>query len=42
LVGDDPLSLRIYESYTAYRQGVMNYSELSERAFLNVRADIKD
>lgn len=42
LVGDDPLSLRIYESYTAYRQGVMNYSELSERAFLNVRADLKD
>lgn len=41
LVGDDPLARKIYDSYESYRQGVMNYSELSERAFLNARANLE-
>ncbi|MGB1536165.1 MAG: TRAP transporter substrate-binding protein [Pseudomonadales bacterium] len=41
LVGDDPLNQRIYESYQGYRSSVMDYNELSERAFLNVRAELE-
>ena len=41
LVGDDPLNQRIFESYQNYRSGVMDYNELSERAFLNVRAELE-
>ena len=41
LVGDDPLNQRIFESYQNYRSGVMDYNELSERAFLNVRAQLE-
>ena len=41
MIGEDPLYGRIYESYTQYRQNVMNYNELSERALSNVRADLE-
>ena len=40
-MGDDPLNQRIFESYQNYRSGVMDYNELSERAFLNVRAELE-
>ena len=41
MIGEDPLYRRIYESYTQYRQNVMNYNELSERALANMRADLE-
>jgi TRAP-type mannitol/chloroaromatic compound transport system substrate-binding protein len=41
MIGDDPLYQRIHASYHQYRQNVMNYNELSERALLNVRAEIE-
>ena len=41
LVGDDPLNQRIFESYQAYRRSVMDYNELSERAFHNTRAKLE-
>ncbi len=36
---DDELSQRIYKSYNAYREGVISYHQISERAFINVRGD---
>ena len=36
---DDELSQRIYDSYNAYRKGVISYHQISERAFINVRGD---
>ncbi|MBA58785.1 MAG: ABC transporter substrate-binding protein [Gammaproteobacteria bacterium] len=38
---EDELSQRIYQSYDEYRKGVINYHEISERAFINVRGDGK-
>jgi len=35
---DDELAQRIYESYERYRTQVMNYHEISERAYINARA----
>ena len=35
---DDELAVRIYESYSAYRAGVLSYHEISERAYINARA----
>ena len=35
----DELSQRIYDSYNAYRKGVISYHQISERAFINVRGD---
>ena len=37
--GDDDLARRIYESYINYRDGVVSYSEISERAYINARAE---
>ena len=39
IVDDDPLSQRIYDSYQQYRKGVIEYHEISERAYINARAD---
>ena len=36
---DDELSQRIYDSYNEYRKSVINYHQISERAFINVRGD---
>ena len=36
--GEDELAQRIYESYKNYRDSVVSYHEISERAFINVRA----
>ena len=36
--GDDPLARRIYESYISYRDDVVAYQEISERAYINARA----
>jgi len=36
--GDDPLAQRIYQSYSDYYDQVTNYSEISERAYINARA----
>jgi TRAP-type mannitol/chloroaromatic compound transport system substrate-binding protein len=38
LPGDDPLAKRIYESYKLYRDGVVAYHEISERAYINARS----
>ena len=36
--GDDPLAQRIYQSYIQYRDNVISYHEISERAYINARA----
>lgn len=38
LVTDDPLAQRIYESWRSYRDSVVPYHEISERAYINARA----
>ncbi len=38
--GDDPLAQRIYESYRAYYDQVVDYHELTERAYINARAKV--
>lgn len=40
--GDDPLSKRIYESYTNFKKDVISYHEISERAYINARANSGD
>ena len=35
---DDELARRIYDSYQTYRDGVVSYHEISERAYINARA----
>ena len=35
---DDELANRIYNSYQTYRDGVLSYHEISERAYINARA----
>jgi TRAP-type mannitol/chloroaromatic compound transport system substrate-binding protein len=35
---DDELVRRIYDSYIEYRDGVVDYHEISERAYINARA----
>ncbi|MDG2072890.1 MAG: TRAP transporter substrate-binding protein [Pseudomonadales bacterium] len=37
IVDDDPLSQRIYQSFMQYREGVVNYHEISEKAYINTR-----
>ena len=37
IVDDDPLSQRIYQSFMQYKEGVVNYHEISERAYINTR-----
>jgi TRAP-type mannitol/chloroaromatic compound transport system substrate-binding protein len=39
LVDDDALSQRIYVSWSEYRDNVVEYHEISERAYINARAD---
>ena len=39
IAGDDPLSQKIYNSYQQYRKGVVEYHEISERAYINARSD---
>jgi TRAP-type mannitol/chloroaromatic compound transport system substrate-binding protein len=36
---DDELAQRIFASYQQYREGVVEYHEISERAYINARAD---
>ena len=36
--GDDPLARRIYESYIQFKTDVVSYHEISERAYINMRA----
>ena len=35
---DEELAKRIYNSYRTYREGVLSYHEISERAFINARS----
>ncbi|XOV86190.1 MAG: TRAP transporter substrate-binding protein [Pseudomonadota bacterium] len=37
--GDDELAQRIFKSYTTFRDSVVAYHEISERAYINARAD---
>ena len=37
IIDDDPLSQRIYESYQAYYEGVVQFHEISEKAYINTR-----
>lgn len=36
--GDDELAQRIYDSYINYRDGVVSYQDIAERAYVNARA----
>jgi TRAP-type mannitol/chloroaromatic compound transport system substrate-binding protein len=36
--GDDPLARRIYDSYIQFKTDVVSYHEISERAYINMRA----
>ncbi len=38
LPGDDELAQRIYQSFVDYRDNVVEYHEISERAYINARA----
>ena len=35
---NDELAQRIYNSYRTYRDGVLSYHEISERAYINARS----
>tara|TARA_B100000530_G_scaffold313868_1_gene242534 strand:- start:111 stop:962 length:852 start_codon:yes stop_codon:yes gene_type:complete len=37
IIDDDPLSQRIYESYQDYYEGVVQFHEISEKAYINTR-----
>ncbi|MEX2327480.1 MAG: ABC transporter substrate-binding protein, partial [Pseudomonadales bacterium] len=37
--GDDALAQRIYQSYKTFRDDVEAYHEISERAYINARAE---
>ncbi len=36
--GSDPLTKRVYESFTAFRNSMIQWSEISDRAYLNARS----
>ena len=38
VANSDPLTGRVYKSFVAFRNSIMQWSELSERAFLNARS----
>jgi TRAP-type mannitol/chloroaromatic compound transport system substrate-binding protein len=38
IAGDDPLAQRIYQSYLAFKESVVSYHEITERAYINARA----
>ncbi len=38
IAGKDPLARKIYESFRAFREQVQGWSDISERAYLNVRS----
>jgi TRAP-type mannitol/chloroaromatic compound transport system substrate-binding protein len=42
IAGDDALAQRIYTSFEAYQTQVTHYHEISERAYINVRAGRKN
>ena len=37
--GDEELAKRIYDSYVNYRDAVVAYQDIAERAYVNARAD---
>tara|TARA_E500000331_G_scaffold347156_1_gene386969 strand:+ start:4133 stop:5224 length:1092 start_codon:yes stop_codon:yes gene_type:complete len=39
IIDDDPLSQRIYKSYKAYYEGVVDFHEISEKAYINTRGN---
>jgi len=42
IVDEDPLSHRIYDSFTQYRSDVVEYQRISERAYGNARSLLED
>jgi TRAP-type mannitol/chloroaromatic compound transport system substrate-binding protein len=38
IAGDDPLAQRIYQSYLEFKENVVSYHEITERAYINARA----
>jgi len=38
IAGDDPLAQRIYKSYLEFKENVVEYHEITERAYINARA----
>jgi|TARA_B100000315_G_scaffold58849_1_gene53384 TRAP-type mannitol/chloroaromatic compound transport system substrate-binding protein len=38
IAGDDPLAQRIYQSYLQFKENVVSYHEITERAYVNARA----
>lgn len=37
VAGDDPLALRIYDSYTAFQEGAVRYTAITDQAYLQLR-----
>ena len=37
LAASDPAAARIYESWSNFREGIMNYREIAEEAFIKAR-----
>jgi len=42
IVDEDPLSQKIFKSYTQYRRNVIAYERVSERAYSDARALVED
>ena len=40
IAGEDPLSRKVYESFTGFRTQVEAWQDISERAYLNVRGEM--
>ena len=40
IAGEDPLSRKVYESFTGFRTQVEAWHDISERAYLNVRGEV--
>jgi TRAP-type mannitol/chloroaromatic compound transport system substrate-binding protein len=35
--GSDPLTQRVYDSFSKFRKSIMTWTDISERAYLNAR-----
>ena len=40
-IADDEMATKIYNSYLAFKQDVIQYHEISEKAFIEIR-DLED
>ena len=36
-IEDDPMAQKVYQSYTAFKEEVINYHRISEKAYIDTR-----